>query len=142
MENRWWMFVGILASDGRRSATGKEPLQVGTRVCVSSLIIRMSSIHHVPRGWRQIRNRCDIYPYPGNLPTTPLPDHSYTRTIPFLYNIIYIHTMYVPYARSTHPRRGSKKKHFSPFFEYYAHCTRVVWLCQLRWKHIVCNRYY
>jgi len=34
MENRWWMFVGILASDGRRSATGKEPLQVGGRACV------------------------------------------------------------------------------------------------------------
>lgn len=112
MENRWWMFVGILASDGRRSATGKEPLQVGTLVCVSSLIIRMSSIHHVPRGWRQIRNRCDIYPYPGNLTTTRHPITCIPGRCRF--HALYIYKIYVPYGRTTHPRR-KKKTFFLPF---------------------------
>lgn len=165
------MFVGILASDGRRSATRpRQCLEAGprrlyvcvcvwartlytrivwvVRVCVysSSLIIRMSSIHHAPRGWRQIRNRYDIPPTlrsaltRGRPPSLPYPRRTLTRS------------RKPPASAGGRGRAApsSKKQILSPSFFFFLRIyvrTRFVRACrctscQLERKHIVCNRYY
>jgi len=151
MENRWWMFVGILASDGRRSATGKEPLCRSERACVwahSSSACHRSIMY--PGGddksviaaiYTPIRA---TFPPPAN---RSLVHQDYTVFIHYIYIFVClcvcVYKMYVPYGRTTHPRRGSKKKtFFLPFLNIMHIVHAYVWLCQLRWKHIVCNRYY
>lgn len=157
MENRWWMFVGILASDGRRSATGREPCAgllclVCPRVCVyicvyicmymcwSSLIIHMSSIHHTPWGWRQIRNRC-------NIPSPLLTPLFFRRQQNLPTHYLHVDIYRVVRCNKDDDAPLSKKKQISLPFWICTLCiilpyTLVGTPCQLEWKHIVCNRYY